>query len=262
MYIDTHAHLYADAFEKDRDAAVEKALESGVQEIYMPNIDHTSIDGMLALEDKYPKHCMPMMGLHPCHVEKNFERELYIVEEWLEKRSFAAVGEIGMDLYWDKTFQEQQQEAFYIQIALAKKYQIPIVIHNREAFNEAFNIVEQQKDEKLEGIFHCFTGSVEEAKKIMDIGFYLGIGGVATFKNGGLDKVIPEIGLDNIVLETDSPYLAPTPHRGKRNEPAYIPLIAEKIATLLEISPEEVAEKTTKNAHTIFGKWKKVTIEL
>ena len=262
MYIDTHAHIYADAFEKDREAVIEKTLENGVQEIYMPNIDHTSIDGMLELEAKYPAHCIPMMGLHPCHVNKNFEKELYVVEAWLEKRSFSAVGEIGMDLYWDKTFQFQQQEAFKIQIAFAKKYQIPIVIHNRESFEETISIVEQEKDEKLEGIFHCFTGSAEEARRIIDLGFYMGIGGVVTFKNGGLDKVIPEIGLDNIVLETDSPYLAPAPHRGKRNEPAYIPLIAEKIAACLKISPEEVAERTTNNANTIFRKWKKVTTEL
>lgn len=261
MYIDTHAHIYADAFEKDREEMIEQALERDVQEIYMPNIDHTSIDGMLELEEKYPGHCMPMMGLHPCHVNKNFERELYLVEAWLEKRSFAAVGEIGMDLYWDKTFQDQQQEAFKIQIAFAKKYQIPIVIHNREAFAETLNIVAQEKDEKLEGIFHCFTGSAKEARRIVDLGFYLGIGGVVTFKNGGLDKVIPEIGLDSIVLETDSPYLAPVPYRGKRNEPSYIPLIAEKIAACLKISPEEVAEKTTNNANAIFRKWKKVTTE-
>lgn len=261
MYIDTHAHIYADAFEKDRDAIIEKTIESGVDEIYMPNIDHTSIDGMLELEEKYPAHCIPMMGLHPCHVDKNFEQELYLVEEWLEKRPFSAVGEIGMDLYWDKTFQQQQEEAFGIQIAFAKKHQIPIVIHNREAFEETIALVEQHKDEKLEGIFHCFTGNAEEARRITDLGFYIGIGGVVTFKNGGLDKVMPEIGLDSIVLETDSPYLAPVPHRGKRNEPAYIPLIAEKIAACLNISPEEVAEKTTHNANTVFRKWKKGTTE-
>jgi len=262
MYIDTHAHIYADAFEEDIGAMIERALECGVQEIFMPNIDHASIESMLELEEKYPGHCIPMMGLHPCHVNKDFEKELYIVEEWLEKRKFAAVGEIGMDLYWDKTFGEQQREAFKIQIGFAKKYQIPIVIHNREAFEETISIVEQEKDEKLEGIFHCFTGTVAEAKRIVDLGFFMGIGGVATFKNGGLDKVIPEIGLERLVLETDSPYLAPAPYRGKRNEPAYIPIIAEKIAGYLQISKEEVAAKTTKNANTVFRKWKKGTTEL
>jgi TatD DNase family protein len=261
MFIDTHAHIYASAFEKDIGAVIEKTLDKGVHEIYMPNIDHTSIDGMLELEAKYPGHCIPMMGLHPCHVNKNFEKELYIVEEWLAKRSFAAVGEMGIDLYWDKTFQSQQEEAFKIQIALAKKYQLPIVIHNRDAFEETISIVEREKDEKLEGIFHCFTGSAKEAQRIMDLGFYMGIGGVVTFKNGGLDKVLPEIGLDSIVLETDSPYLSPVPHRGKRNEPAYIPIIAEKIADCLHISLEEVTEKTTNNANTIFRKWKKGTTE-
>jgi TatD DNase family protein len=216
---------------------------------------------MLELEANYPAHCIPMMGLHPCHVNKNFEKELYIVEEWLAKRAFAAVGEIGIDLYWDKTFQSQQEEAFKIQIALAKKYQTPIVIHNRDAFEETISMVEREKDEKLEGIFHCFTGSTKEAQRIIDLGFYMGIGGVVTFKNGGLDKVLPEIGLEYIVLETDSPYLSPVPHLGKRNEPAYIPIIAEKIATCLNISPEEVAEKTTNNANTIFRKWKKGTTE-
>ncbi len=262
MFIDTHAHIYADAFGEDTKAMVERALESGVREIYMPNIDHTSIESMLELEEKYPGHCIPMMGLHPCHVNENFEKELSIVEEWLEKRKFSAVGEIGMDLYWDKTFGQQQREAFKIQIGFAKKYQIPIVIHNREAFEETITIVEQEKDEKLEGIFHCFTGTAAEAKRIVDLGFFMGIGGVATFKNGGLDKVIPEIGLDRLVLETDSPYLAPAPYRGKRNEPAYIPIIAEKIAGYLQISKEEVAAKTTKNANTVFRKWKKGTTEL
>ena len=172
--------------------------------------------------------CFPMMGLHPCSVKKDFERELYIVEDWLSKRRFSAVGEIGTDLYWDKTFFEQQKEAFMIQVSWAKKYGLPIVIHCRESIDETIELVEQMQDGNLRGIFHCFSGTAEQAKRITKLGFYLGIGGVVTFKNGGLDKVIPEIDLEHMVLETDSPYLAPVPHRGKRNEPCYIPLVAKQ----------------------------------
>lgn len=252
MYIDSHAHIYNEQFKEDRDAAIEKAVKSGVEKIYMPNVNHESIDIMLETEEKYPGICIPMIGLHPCDVGKNFEKHLYEVEDWLKKRKFAAVGEMGIDLYWDKTFQEQQTEAFKIQVNLAKEHGLPVVLHTRNANREALEIVQAMKDDKLVGIFHCFSGSVEEAKEMIELGFLLGIGGVVTFKNGGLDKILPEVGLHNLVLETDCPYLAPVPHRGKRNEPNYIPIIAEKVAQILNISVEEVAQVTTENALKIF----------
>ena len=250
--IDSHAHIYSEKFDEDRATAVERAQEEGVSRIYMPNIDHTSIDSLLEAEEKYPQQCIPMMGLHPTSVDKDFERELYLVEEWLDKRAFAAVGECGIDLYWDKTFLPQQQEALKVQVALAKKHQLPIVLHTRDSFNETFEIISAAQDGTLRGVFHCFTGTVEEAEKVKELGFLMGIGGVATFKNGGLDKVLPHVSLDNLVLETDCPYLAPTPHRGKRNEPVYLPLIAKRVAELMQKPVEEVAGKTTANALNLF----------
>jgi TatD DNase family protein len=195
---------------------------------------------------------MAMMGLHPCYVKKDFEKELYLVEDWLSRRKFAAVGEIGTDLFWDKTFWDHQQEAFKLQVGWAKKYQLPVVIHCRESIDQTIEILEPLLDGKLTGVFHCFSGNLEQAKKIISMGFLLGIGGVATFKNGGLDKVIPEIDLQHLVLETDSPYLAPTPHRGKRNTPEHIPLIAKKVSEYKNVSLEEVQDVTTKNALTLF----------
>jgi len=218
----------------------------------MPNVDHQSIDGMLELESRFPNQCTAMMGLHPCSVKKDFERELYIVEDWLSKRKFSAVGEIGTDLYWDKTFWDQQQEAFLIQVKWAKQYDLPIIIHCRESIDETIALVENQQDGKLTGIFHCFSGNAEQAARIIKLGFYLGIGGVATFKNGGLDKVLPEIDLAHLVLETDSPYLAPVPHRGKRNEPAYIPLVAKRISEIKNCSIEDIQKSTTQNALKLF----------
>lgn len=254
IFADTHAHLYVEQFDADRDAVMERSLETGVKNIYLPNIDHSTIDAMLELHGKYPDNTFPMMGLHPGSVKKDFEKELYIVEDWLNKASekFVAVGEIGTDLYWDDTFWEQQKEAFTIQTEWAKKFDLPIVIHSRDSFTETIELLEPLKNEKLRGIFHCFTGTVEEANQAIEMGFYLGIGGVATFKKGGLDKVLPEVDLKHLVLETDSPYLTPTPHRGKRNETSYIPIIAQKLADIKEISLEEVAEKTTQNALDIF----------
>jgi TatD DNase family protein len=252
QFVDTHAHIYADEFKSDIDEVLEKCLDHGVKKIYMPNIDHTSIDGMMELEEKYLGRCVAMMGLHPCYVKKGFEKELYVVEEWLGKRSFAAVGEIGIDLYWDKSFFGQQQEAFRIQLGWAKQYGLPVVIHCRDSFEETISIVEELNDDQLSGVFHCFSGNIEEANRAIAAGFHIGIGGVATFKNGGLDKVIPHVDIRHIVLETDSPYLAPVPHRGKRNEPAYLPKIAQRVAQLLDISIQEVAEKTTHNAEVLF----------
>ncbi len=251
-FIDTHAHIYDKQFKEDISKAIERAHEAGIQRIYMPNIDRTSIDDMLALEDRYPGTCLPMMGLHPGSVNKHFEQELYLVEAWLHRRPFAAVGEIGLDYYWDTTFQAQQQEAFRIQIDWARQYQIPIVIHTRSSFEDAIAIVEEKKDEQLSGVFHCFTGTAEEAARIAEAGLYIGLGGVSTFKNAKMDEVIAGMDLDRMVLETDSPYLAPVPHRGKRNEPAYLPFIAQKVAACKKVSVEELAEKTTQNALTLF----------
>ncbi len=250
--VDSHAHIYSEKFDADRAKAMERAQEQGVSKVYMPNIDHTSIDAMLEAEEKYKGACLPMMGLHPTSVDKDFERELYLVEEWLGKRPFAAVGECGIDLYWDKTFLPQQQEALKVQVELARKYKLPIVLHTRDSFNETYEIIAAAQDGSLKGIFHCFSGTVEEAEKVKELGFLMGIGGVATFKNGGLDKVLPYVQLEDLVLETDCPYLAPTPHRGKRNEPVYLPLIAQRVAELMQRPVEEVAEKTTANALNLF----------
>lgn len=251
-WVDTHAHIYADEFDPDRAEMMQRAAEKTIGKIFMPNIDHTSIDGMLDLELKYPSICYPMMGLHPCYVKKDFEKELYLVETWLNKRKFAAVGEMGTDLYWDKTFWDQQVEAFTIQVGFAKKHELPIVVHCRESIDETITLAEKLQDGKLTGVFHCFTGSNEQADKLIKLGFYLGIGGVATFKKGGMEDVIPNIPMDRIVLETDSPYLTPTPHRGKRNEPAYIPLVAQRVAELKNCTLAEVQTATTQNALKLF----------
>jgi TatD DNase family protein len=252
MYIDSHAHIYNEQFNDNRKEIVEKAVSAGVGKIYMPNVNIESIDAMLEAEHRHSGICIPMMGLHPCDVKKDFEKDLYIIEDWLSKRSFAAIGEMGLDFYWDEAFKEQQIEAFRIQVALAKKHKLPVVLHTRNANREAIDLIAELKDESLTGIFHCFSGTIEEAKEMIDLGFLLGIGGVITFKNGGLDKILPEIKPESLVLETDCPYLAPIPYRGKRNEPAYIPLIAEKLATVLNIDRNELMEITTKNALEIF----------
>lgn len=251
-WTDTHAHIYSDEFLPDREDVLSRAREAGVEKIYMPNIDHTSIDAMLEVEMKYPGQCFAMMGLHPCSVKTDFQKELYLVEQWLGKRKFHAVGEIGTDLYWDKTFWEQQKEAFVIQVNWAKKHKLPIIIHCRESIDQTIELLEPLVDKTLRGIFHCFSGDAAQAKRIIAMGFYLGIGGVATFKNGGLDKVLPEVPMDRIVLETDSPYLAPVPHRGKRNEPSYIPLIANKVCELMNVAVEELQKTTSANAGKIF----------
>lgn len=250
---DSHSHIYAEQFKEDRQEALQRAFAGQVTKIFMPNIDHTSIDAMLETEAAFPENCYAMMGLHPCSVNKTFLRELYQVEEWLGKRPFAAIGETGIDLYWDKTFLAQQKEALQIQLELAKKHRLPIVLHTRDSFWETFEIVEQAQDGTLKGVFHCFSGTLEEARKVTELQFMLGIGGVSTFKNGGLDQVLPHVELDHLLLETDSPYLAPVPHRGKRNEPAYLPLIAARIAELKQVSVEEVSEKTTFNALSFFS---------
>ncbi|MGI4874872.1 MAG: TatD family hydrolase [Janthinobacterium lividum] len=252
--IETHAHLYAEQFKLDRAEALLRAVEAGVGTILLPNIDRRSIDPMLELEVDYPDTCYAMMGLHPCSVGPKFEQDLYVVENWLSQRPFVAVGECGIDLYWDKTFLPQQQEALRVQLRLAKQYNLPIVLHTRSAFEEAFELVTEAQDGTLRGVFHCFSDGVAEAQRIIALGgFKLGIGGVATFKNGGLDAVLPHIGAEHLVLETDCPYLAPVPYRGKRNEPAYLPLVLHRVATLLGQAPEAVAEATTRNARELFS---------
>lgn len=253
MLIDTHTHLYLEQFDEDRAAMMERAMSLGVGHFYLPNIDKNSIAGMLQLETDYPGKCHPMMGLHPCSVGADYEEELAVMRTWLEKRPFCAVGEIGLDLFWDKTWFEQQQDAFRRQIRWAKEFNIPIVIHSRESTDECIAIVESEMDERLRGVFHCFSGTLEQAEQVIRLGFYIGIGGVATFKNGGLDKVLPFIDLQHVVLETDSPYLAPVPHRGKRNESGYLRLIAERVAVLTERSFSEVETITTQNAMELFS---------
>lgn len=250
--IDTHAHIYATKFDSDRDEVIQQILGAGVERIYMPNVDVSTIEAMLACEDRYPGICIPMMGLHPCDVKEDFEQQLSVMKEWLDKRPFAAVGEIGLDLYWDKTYFEEQKKALKIQINWAKSKKLPIVLHCRESMDETIEIVKSAQDGNLKGVFHCFNGDVKQAKEIIALGFLLGIGGVSTYKNGGLDQVIPEIGLENLVLETDAPYLAPVPHRGKRNSPAYLPFIAERLGNFLGVSKKTVAEQTKKNALNLF----------
>jgi len=254
-FIDTHAHLYLPDFSKDAQEIMLRAEENKVQYIYLPNIDYQSIDDMLEWELKFP-NCIATMGLHPCSVKKDFEKELYTVEYWLKKRKFAAIGEMGTDLYWDSTFFEQQKEAFRIQAQWAKEYSLPLLIHCRNSIEETIQLIEelQSTEKPLFGIFHCFSGTLAQAQKIIDLGFYLGIGGVLTFKKSGLEEVLGHLSLKNLVLETDSPYLAPSPHRGKRNESSYIPLIAEKMAAIYQISIEEVAQYTTENAKNCFLK--------
>ena len=253
MFIDTHTHLYSEEFNADRNEAIKNAISKSVSKFYLPNVDSKSISGMLQLVNEYPEHCFPMMGLHPCSVNETYLEELATIKQWLDKRRFAAIGEIGMDLYWDKTFIKEQEIAFKQQIDWALEFNYTIVIHCRNAFDEIFEILSTYK--KLpKGIFHCFSGNIEQAQQILSFGnFKLGIGGVVTFKNSGLDKVVEQLNLSDLVLETDAPYLAPMPYRGKRNESEFIPLIAQKIAEIKNMSLEDVAYITSKNALDIFA---------
>ena len=251
---DTHTHLYSEQFNDDIDTVIKNSIDKGITRLFLPNIDSSSIDGMMKLGTDYPDNCFPMMGLHPTSVGENYKEELALVEDWMNKQKFCAIGEIGIDLYWDKTFFKEQQEAFRFQIELAKKYELPFVIHCRDAFDEIFEILDELNDAKVRGIFHCFTGTVEQSNHIINYGdFKIGIGGVVTFKNSGLDKVVEQIDLKHLVLETDSPYLAPAPFRGKRNESTYLYTIAEKVADIYNLSIEEVAEITTANSKEVFG---------
>lgn len=253
ILIDTHTHLYADEFAADIDAVIARAQNNHVQKFYLPAIDSSSLDAMLALEKKYPGVCISMMGLHPCYVKENVVDELAIVEKWINTRDFVAIGEIGLDFYWDKTFENQQRTAFEKQMEWALVKNWPIVIHTRNAMQETIEMLKPFAKKGLRGIFHCFSGSAESAKQIIDLGFYLGIGGVITYKNAGLPEALANIPLSHLVLETDAPYLTPVPYRGKRNESGYLLYIAEKLAAVKQTTLEEVAAITTANAQKIFG---------
>jgi TatD DNase family protein len=253
MFIDTHSHLYAEEFDVDRNEIIKKAIDVGVKKILLPNCNSETIDAMLALEKQFPENCFSMMGLHPCYVKENVKDELALVEKLLSEKKFIAVGEIGLDFYWDTTFKKQQIDAFQFQIDLAKKYNLPIAIHTRNAMAKTIELIEKNKDENLRGVFHCFSGTLDDAKKIISLGFYLGIGGVITYKNSGLQEILKKIDLKHIILETDAPYLSPVPFRGKRNESAYIPFIAEKLSEIKDCSLNSIKEQTTKNAISLFG---------
>ena len=250
--IDTHTHLYLEAFDGDRNEVIKKAISEGVHFFYLPAIDSSYTNKMYELEKLFPEHIRLMAGLHPTHVKENYLEELNHVSENLSKRDFIAVGEIGIDLYWDKTFLKQQQESFNYQIALAKKYDLPIVIHCRNAFDQVFDVLEDYKGGELCGVFHCFTGTYEHAKRIIDFNLKLGIGGVITFKNGKIDQFLNKIPIESIVLETDSPYLAPVPHRGKRNESGYLTHVNQKVAEIHNMTIGEIAKITTENAISVF----------
>ncbi|HIH0947632.1 TPA: TatD family hydrolase [Vibrio cholerae] len=251
--IDTYAHVYASEFDHDRDEVIARARQVGIEKILMPNIDLNSIAPMLATEKAYPDLCHSMMGLHPCYVDANVKQTLATIYEWFSRHTFIAVGEIGIDLYWDKTFKAEQEMAFLTQLNWAKELDLPVVIHTRDSLNETLALLKQAQDGRLRGVFHCFGGSVDEAKAINDLGFHLGIGGVSTFKNSGMDQVIPQLDLNYVILETDCPYLAPVPHRGKRNEPMLTHLISEKVAQLRSLPLGEVIKITNNNSKALFG---------
>lgn len=249
---DTHTHLYSESFDSDRDEVITRAIENGITRFFIPSIDSSYIDSMYDLERQYPENIFLMAGLHPTHVKHDYKNELSIIVRQLEERSFFAIGEIGIDLYWDKKMLREQQEAFHFQIQLAKKHSLPIVIHCRDAFNEVFEVLELEKSDDLKGIFHCFTGTLEQAKKAISYNMKLGIGGVVTFKNGKIDQYLSKIPISEIVLETDAPYLSPTPFRGKRNESAYLLHILEKVASVYKLERDIIARITTQNSIDIF----------
>lgn len=253
QFIDTHTHLYASEFDADRTAVVEKAIQNGVTHFFLPNIDIHSIQPMLDLVWNFPNHCFPMMGLHPCSVDQHVEAHLFQIQKWFKKRKFYAVGEIGLDYYWSTEFKAEQIRAFRMQIQWAIQQDLPIVIHSRNSNEDVIAILKEMKHPRLRGIFHCFGGNAVQAAEVVDLGFLLGIGGVLTFKNGGLDKAIEDISIEHLVLETDSPYLAPMPYRGKRNESFYILEVARKLAELKKVGLNQLAEITTQNAQKVFG---------
>lgn len=250
--IDTHAHVYVQEFDSDLNEMLQRAKDSGINKILMPAIDSETHNAMLSVEKLNSEFCFSMIGVHPCSIKENYLSELKIAWNFLEQRKFIAVGEIGLDFYWDKTFVKEQIAAFNEQIEWALHYDIPISIHSRDAMDECIQIVSEHQKGKLKGVFHCFSGSEMQAAQAIDLGFYLGIGGVVTFKNSGLDKVITNVPIGNIILETDAPYLAPVPFRGKRNEPAYLQNVIEKLSQIKDMSKEDIAEQTTKNAEKLF----------
>ena len=252
MLIDTHAHIYLEDFSNDIDCVIQNACNNNVKKIILPNINSNSVKHLLDLSDVYPHLCFPLMGLHPTSVGEDYKKELETVEYWFDKRKFYGVGEIGIDLYWDKTFYKQQKEVFRFQLKMAKSKKLPVVIHLRNSFEEVYKIVEEEQDGSLRGIFHCFSGNPEEAKKVINLGFLLGIGGVITFKQNNLINVVEETDVKNLVLETDAPYLAPVPKRGKRNESSYLVYVAQKVAEIHNIPVDKVAEITTANARNLF----------
>ncbi|MFH0866813.1 MAG: TatD family hydrolase [Bacteroidota bacterium] len=253
ILIDSHTHLYLDEFSGDLDLAVSRALQNNVKSMVVPNIDSSSVKPMLDICNKYHDNCFPCIGLHPGSVNRGFHTELEIIGQWLEKEKFVAIGEIGIDLYWDKTFINEQIEVFKLQLLLAKKYNLPVIIHSRNALNEIIQILNEKKYSNVKAVFHCFPGSYEQAQHLVKKGYFLGIGGVVTYKNSGLAKIAKEIPLENILLETDAPYLPPVPYRGKRNESAYIKVIAEFIAGIRYCNIEEVASITTAAAASFFN---------
>lgn len=254
LFTDTHTHLYLEEFDSDRDRVITNAVEKGVEYLFLPNIDSTSLEGMLALQKKFPQHCYPMIGLHPTSVKANFQQELDVVKRELSdpETRYYAIGEVGIDLYWSREYEGEQHSAFSYQLDLAVKYALPVVIHTRNSFDLAVQVIEEKNDPAIHGIFHCFGGSIAQAEKAISLGFKLGIGGIVTYKNSGLQKVIENFGLEHFVLETDAPFLPPVPYRGQRNESGYIPVIAAKIAEIKQIGLEEVAAVTTRNALTLF----------
>lgn len=251
--IDTHVHLYDEKFDDERDIMIQRAIDAGVNLMYMPNCDSSTIEPMLNIESKYPENCIAMMGIHPCYIKENYKDELTIIEKKLNSRSFAAIGEIGLDYYWDKSFVNQQKEAFRTQIEWSIQYNRPIVIHTREATQDTIEIVKEYTSKGVRGVFHCFSGSLETAKLITKLGFFLGIGGVVTYPKAGLQEVIAEVDMKHLVLETDAPYLTPVPHRGKRNESSYLQFIANKIASVKNLDVEEVVAISTENARILFS---------
>ncbi len=253
IFIDTHTHLYLREFREDRDEVVKSALDKGIQKMLLPNVDGKTISPLHSLADKFPDHCLPMIGLHPTSVNDGYEKEIGQVRELLGTRKYWGIGETGIDLYWDKTYSEQQADSFREHINLAKEHGLPLIIHARNSFDEIFRIMDRENDDTLRGIFHAFTGDAVQARQIIKYNFKLGIGGIVTFKNSGLDSVVKEIDLQHIVLETDAPYLAPVPRRGKRNEPVYLLYTAEKIAEIHRVPLETIAEITTQTAASMFN---------
>lgn len=253
MLIDTHSHIYSTDFIQDLDEVVQRAYSNDVRKIVLPNIDSSSVKNLLNLVDTYPHICIPLMGLHPTSVTHDYKEELQLVEYWLEKRKFYGIGEIGIDLYWTKTFLEEQTDAFRYQLKLAQQYKLPVVIHVRDSFDEVYEVLKEVNDENLTGVFHSFTGTIEQANQVIDMGFKIGVGGIVTFKKSGVDQVIKQIDPSHLILETDAPYLTPTPFRGKRNESSYLVYVAQKIADLHQVTVGEIATITTENARKLFA---------